>query len=135
MNTKHSKINKSILIILTAGLTAFSPISPAQERLLGFSEEPVRLGQGQVASIAFSPDGTILFAAHRTNSSGDFYQANTVIYWDPQTQQQVGALPPHLVSAMALSPGESLHVRGHVEGHLPPSRKTPLLHAAWPVGR
>jgi WD40 repeat protein len=74
------------------------------------NEAPMRLGAGQVASIAFSPDGTILYAAHRTNSSGDFYQAQTVIYWNPQTQEQVGSLPPHLVSAMALSPDGNILV-------------------------
>jgi WD40 repeat protein len=71
---------------------------------------PMRLGEGQVASIAFSPDGTILYAAHRTDSSGYFWDAQTVIYWDPQTREQVGALPHHLVSAMALSPDGNILV-------------------------
>jgi len=104
MNTKHTRISKSTLMILIIVLVVFSAVSSAQDRLLDFSEEPVRLGSGQVASIAFSPDGGILYAAHRTDSSGFFNQAQTIIYWDPHFQKQVGSLPRHLVTYMTLSP-------------------------------
>lgn len=101
MNTKHTKIQLS-MITLTVLSAVFYSRSLASDDWM--QRAPMRLGEGQVASIAFSSNGTILFAANRTDSSGDFYQAQTVIYWDPQTQEQVGALPPHLVSSMALSP-------------------------------
>ncbi|MEJ2704371.1 MAG: hypothetical protein P8Z79_18200, partial [Sedimentisphaerales bacterium] len=108
MNVKRKKMKILSLMTLTVVLGALSSRGLASGEWM--QEAPTRLGQGQVASIAFSPDGTILYAAHRTDSSGQFYEAQTVIYWDPETKEQVGALPHHLVSNITLSPDGNILV-------------------------
>lgn len=75
------------------------------------SAEPIRLGSSEAAPIAFSPDGTILAASHRTDPESDIYDTQVVILWDPQTQEQVKVLElPN--SSLAFSPDGTLLATG-----------------------
>lgn len=56
-----------------------------------FSQEPTRLGGGEVYTLALSPDGTVLAAWYISEGA--------VLLWDVQTQQEVGRLKRDLVWA------------------------------------
>ena len=76
------------------------------------SAEPVRLGSGKVSTFAFSPDGAILAASHRTDPESDVYDRQVVILWDPQTQEQVDVLEMPNIYAIAFSPDGTLLALG-----------------------
>jgi WD40 repeat protein len=79
---------------------------------IDFSLKPVRLGSGFVSTIAFSPDGTILVAAHRTDETSTFWQVHEVRLWDPQTQQQVDVLQIEHIQVIVFSPDGTLLALG-----------------------
>ena len=76
------------------------------------SAEPVRLGSGKVSTFAFSPDGAILAASHKTDPESDVYDRQVVILWDPQTQEQVDVLEMPNIYAIAFSPDGTLLALG-----------------------
>ena len=80
-----------------------------------FSQEPVRLGSGQVTTVAFGPDGTMLAAAHRTDPASELWQTQVVILWDPQTQEQVDVLEMANIRSIAFSPDGTLLALGRGE--------------------
>ncbi|MHC4498713.1 MAG: WD40 repeat domain-containing protein, partial [Planctomycetota bacterium] len=77
-----------------------------------FSQEPIRLGESQVSTIAFSPDGTVLVASHRTDETSPFWQTHEVRLWDVQTQQQVEVLKIGRIQAIVFSPDGTLLALG-----------------------
>jgi WD40 repeat protein len=81
-------------------------------RSIDFSLKPTRLGTGQVSTIAFSPDGTILVSTHRTDEASSFWQVHEVRVWDVQTQQQVDVLQIENINVIVFSPDGSLLALG-----------------------
>ena len=99
--SRKSKIRCGGLFLRTSAgfmLIAFSIALPAMS--VDFSQEPSRLGSGQVPSIAFSPDGTILAAWHETEGA--------VRLWDVEAQKQVGELKGLGGNSIAFSPDGTL---------------------------
>jgi len=80
---------------------------------IDFSQEPLRLGEGQVAAIAFSPDGAMLAAWYDADGDWQTYEGELRL-WDVQTQQSVGTLKQGLtwVEAIAFSPDGTLMALG-----------------------
>jgi WD40 repeat protein len=76
------------------------------------SAGPMRLGSGFVSSIAFSPDGRMLAAAHRTDPESNFWKTQVVILWDTQTHEQVDMLEIDSISVIAFSPDGTLLALG-----------------------
>jgi len=104
MNTKYTKIrilSLTTLIIVMAVLA--SPCSASVLTSLS-SLEPDRLGEGFVSTIALSPDGTVIAAAHRTSTTGNRWQTHTVFLWDPQTHEQIDEMKIADVRSMTFSP-------------------------------
>ncbi|TES89496.1 MAG: hypothetical protein E3J93_00370, partial [Dehalococcoidia bacterium] len=100
---RKSKIRCGGLIF--RGLAGFMFIALAialPSMSMDFTQEPSRLGSGQVYSIAFSPDGTILAAWHEARGA--------VLLWDVEAQKQVGSLIGHLdiTDALAFSPDRTI---------------------------
>jgi len=95
----------------TLAVSTFTAIAFALMSV-NISAEPLRLGSGQVPTIAFSPDGAILAASHRTDPESDIYSTQVVILWDPQTHQQVDMLEMLNIYVMAFSPDGTLLALG-----------------------
>ncbi|MBL7184948.1 MAG: WD40 repeat domain-containing protein [Phycisphaerae bacterium] len=102
MNTENTKIQILSLMALTVILGALPSRGLANDGWI--QETPKRLGEGRVPSIAFSPDGTILAAAHQANRA--------ILLWDPQTQKQVGALNIDNISIIAFNPDGTILALG-----------------------
>ena len=99
-NNKETRRYLIALIILYWTLPCMS---------IDFSQEPSRLGQGQVFSIALSPDGYTLASIHNegTGPSTEWqsWTARTILLWDLQSKTQVGALQTDLdVASVRFSP-------------------------------
>lgn len=71
-----------------------------------------RLGEGWVATIAFSPDGSVIAAAHRTDLTSARWATQNVTLWDPQTRAQVVELNVRGVRVMAFSPDATILALG-----------------------
>jgi hypothetical protein len=65
-----------------------------------------------VPTIAFSPDGAILAASHRTDPESHIYSTQVVILWDPQTKEQVGVLEVPTTGILTFSPDGTLLATG-----------------------
>jgi WD40 repeat protein len=112
MNAKHIKIQILSLMTLTVILGSLPSLSLANVISSLSSLEPERLGEGFVSTIALSPDGTVIAAAHKTNTAGFLWQTHTIFLWDPQTHEQIGELPVGNVRSMAFSPDGTLLALG-----------------------
>jgi WD40 repeat protein len=101
MPTARTSLSTSVV---NGKVYAISGLSP--EDAVDFTQEPARLGSGQVRSIAFSPDGTILAAWHDAEGA--------VLLWDVEAQKQVGALKKDLgtIYSIAFSPDGKLLALG-----------------------
>jgi WD40 repeat protein len=95
---------RKIIVKTLAGFMfiAFAFALPSMS--VDFSQKPTRLGGGQVLSIAFSPDGTILAAWY--NAEG------AVLLWDVRTQQQVSTFNLDEIISIAFSPDGTLLALG-----------------------
>ncbi|MFC1794272.1 kelch repeat-containing protein [Planctomycetota bacterium] len=81
-------------------------------------EAPKRLGEGYVTNITFSPDGTILVASHRTDTTSLAWETQTVFLWDPHTQEQVGALDVDKIDALGFNPDSTLLAVGSADNSI-----------------
>ncbi|MFC1636505.1 WD40 repeat domain-containing protein [Planctomycetota bacterium] len=103
-NNKETKRYLIALIVLFLVLPCMS---------IDFSQEPSRLGEGQVTQIAFSPDATMLAAWY--DADGDWRTSEgEFCLWDVQTQQQIGVWKKDLIwiCSMAFSPDGTLIALG-----------------------
>lgn len=115
MSTKSTKKQVLSLVVLTLIMGVLHSRCLADDGWM--QQAPTRLGDGQVLSIAFSPDATFLAAVYRTNLSSELWEAQTVLYWDPQTQEHIATLNIGKdIQTIAFSPDGTLLAFGESGG-------------------
>lgn len=112
MNAKYIKnriLSLMTLIIILAVLASpgFANVVTSLSSLT-----PERLGEGFVSTIALSPDGKVVAAAHRTNTTGYRWHTHTVFLWDLQTHEQIAEFKVDDVRSIAFSPDGTLLALG-----------------------